>query len=93
MPSTSYAAFLAAKKRRVEPEGRSVQSSELNPRLHPWQAEIVAWAVRVGRAAIWAHTGLGIELKPSYWRTAVDNLRRLEAELAEPALFDIEVSA
>lgn len=36
--------------------------------------------------------GLGIELKPSYWRTAVDNLRRLEAELAEPALFDVEVS-
>lgn len=32
--------------------------------------------------------GMGIELKGSYWRTAVDNMRRLEAETAEPTLFD-----
>lgn len=36
--------------------------------------------------------GLGIELKPSYWRTAVDNLRQLESEMEAPTLFD-EVSA
>lgn len=29
------------------------------------------------------------ELKPSYWRTAVDNLRRLDEEMATPALFDV----
>lgn len=39
-------------------------------------------AVKFGRRAV------GIELKPSYWRTAVDNLRQLEAELALPSLFD-----
>lgn len=39
-------------------------------------------AVRRGRRAV------GCELKPSYWRTAVDNLTRLEAELSEPSLFD-----
>ena len=43
-------------------------------------------AVKLGRY------GLGIELKPSYWRTAVDNLRAVEAELAMPSLFD-EVEA
>ena len=32
--------------------------------------------------------GLGIELKPSYWQTAVDNLRGLEAELSMPTLLD-----
>lgn len=32
--------------------------------------------------------GWGCELKPSYWRTAVDNLRRLDAELDLPSLFD-----
>ncbi|MEU1043888.1 DNA methyltransferase [Streptomyces sp. NPDC005897] len=32
--------------------------------------------------------GIGIELKPSYWRTAVTNLRTLDAEMAVPALFD-----
>lgn len=39
-------------------------------------------AVRLGRRAI------GIELKPSYWRTAVNNLRELEAEMTGPTLFD-----
>lgn len=34
--------------------------------------------------------GIGIELKPSYWRTAVDNLRRLDAELDTPALLDLD---
>ena len=38
-------------------------------------------AVRLGRR------GLGIELKPSYWRTAVQNLRALEREIALPTLF------
>ncbi|MFD7705593.1 DNA-methyltransferase [Streptomyces sp. NPDC059786] len=32
--------------------------------------------------------GIGIELKPSYWRTAVDNLRSLDAEMATPSLFE-----
>lgn len=36
--------------------------------------------------------GLGCELKPSYWRTAVDNLRRLDDEMGHATLFDEEVS-
>jgi DNA modification methylase len=35
----------------------------------------------------------GIELKESYWRTAVDNLRRAEADAAAPTLFAAEVTA
>lgn len=35
--------------------------------------------------------GLGIELKPSYWRTAVDNLTRLETEMSHATLFDAGV--
>lgn len=42
-------------------------------------------SVRLGRRAV------GVELKPSYWATAVDNLRRLESDMAVPNLFD-EVS-
>jgi DNA modification methylase len=33
---------------------------------------------------------VGCELKPSYWRTAVTNLRSVEASTIEPALFDME---
>lgn len=32
--------------------------------------------------------GIGIELKPSYWKTAVDHLRSLDAEMSVPSLFD-----
>ncbi len=39
-------------------------------------------AVRLGRR------GHGIELKPSYWRTAVNNLRDLDEQMNLPALFD-----
>lgn len=37
--------------------------------------------------------GLGIELKPSYWQTAVDNLTRLDAELSHATIFDAEATA
>lgn len=36
--------------------------------------------------------GHGIELKPSYWRTAVDNLTNLEAELSHATLFDADTA-
>jgi hypothetical protein len=39
-------------------------------------------AIRLGRRFI------GCELKPSYWTTAVDNLRRAEYEAGLPTLFD-----
>lgn len=39
-------------------------------------------AVRLGRR------GLGIELKRSYWNTAVSNLRDLDAQMNLPSLFD-----
>ncbi len=32
--------------------------------------------------------GLGIELKPSYWRTAVNNVRELDAQMSIPTLMD-----
>lgn len=44
-------------------------------------------AVRLGRR------GIGIELKRSYWQTAVTNLRALDEDLATPTLFDHEATA
>ena len=55
----TYAEFLAAKQRQVQPAGRAVDEADINPMLHPWQKRIAAWSVRLGRAAIWADTGLG----------------------------------
>lgn len=41
-------------------------------------------AVKLGRR------GVGIELKPSYWRSAVNNLESLDAEMSKPTLFSNE---
>jgi len=35
--------------------------------LHDWQRELVVWAVRTGRAAIWADTGLGKTVMQVEW--------------------------
>lgn len=56
---TAYAEFLAAKKRLPPSSGIACTPDELDPRLFEFQRHIVAWAVRRGRAAVWADTGLG----------------------------------
>lgn len=62
-----YARFLAAKQRRSQAAGRLCDPCEVNPLLHPWQRQIVAWAVRQGRAALWADTGLGKTFMQLEW--------------------------
>ncbi len=55
-----YEAFLARKQRSAAAVGRqSVECKDIHPILHDWQAEISAWAVRRGRAALFADCGLG----------------------------------
>src|SRR5215813_5106774 len=58
-PAVPYAEFLARKQRQVQPAGRSIDAGDVHPALHPWQRRIVTWAVRTGRAALWADTGTG----------------------------------
>jgi SNF2 domain-containing protein/helicase-like protein len=65
----TYADFLAQKSPRVEAEG--VREFTVSPFLHDWQAEIVRWAARVGRAAIWADTGLGKTVMQIEWARAM----------------------
>jgi hypothetical protein len=69
----SYVDFLKAKVRRAGELGRECDASEVNPLLHDWQREIVAWAVRKGRAAVWADTGLGKTFMQIEWaRLSID---------------------
>jgi hypothetical protein len=64
---TTYAEFLARKQRQVRPAGRPVAEAEVHPMLHPWQRRIVAWAVQIGRAALWEDTGLGKTFQQIEW--------------------------
>lgn len=63
----SYEAFLGQKVAKVHETGKKVITSDLSSVLHPWQAEIVQWACEVGRAAIWADTGLGKTFMQVEW--------------------------
>lgn len=56
---SDYAAFLAAKAESVPRAGVEIGRRDVHDSLYEWQAEIVCWACQVGRAAIWADTGLG----------------------------------
>ena len=67
MSSSSYLQFLESKSKRVDPIGRGVALDDIHPMLHEWQREIVQWAVKTGRAAIWADTGLGKTLMQVEW--------------------------
>lgn len=54
-----YQEFLQQKTLAVPDAGFEVPLSEINAKLFDWQKEIVRWALRRGRAAIFAECGLG----------------------------------
>lgn len=57
--TSDYAEFLASKRRVVQDHGRTIDDGELHESLFPFQRDIARWALRKGRAAVWADTGLG----------------------------------
>ena len=60
-----YSRFLSSKKLRAEPSGHD--PAALPDVLMDFQSAIVRWAVRQGRAAIFADTGLGKTLMQLAW--------------------------
>lgn len=66
----SYADFLAA-KRMVDPDTGMAIVPALPAFLFPHQSDIVAWALRRGRAAIFAGTGLGKTAMELVWADIV----------------------
>jgi len=53
-----YAAFLR-RKARIDPDAGITLIAPLNPMLYAYEADMVRWALRRGRAAIFADCGLG----------------------------------
>jgi len=54
-----YAEFLDSKRIVTRPSGVSVHSGGIHPMLFPFQRDIVRWALRLGKACIFADCGLG----------------------------------
>ena len=67
-PGVGYEEFVAAKADRVQPSG--FEAGALSPMLFPWQADIVRWACRLGRACIFADCGLGKTAMQLSWANA-----------------------
>ncbi|AJA07430.1 DEAD-like helicase [Sphingopyxis fribergensis] len=65
-----YSAFLAAKA-IDDPSTGLTEWADLPACLFPHQSDIVAWALRRGRAALFAGTGLGKSLMELAWAQAI----------------------
>jgi hypothetical protein len=79
---TTYAEFLARKQRRAGHHGRPCRPNDVHSTLYAWQQDIVAWAVRKGRAAIWADTGLGKSFMQIEWARLSGDRALIVAPLA-----------
>src|ERR1039458_6060769 len=69
--SVSYDAFVASKHPLVEDSGREVSADALSPVLFDFQHALTTWALRKGRAAIFADCGLGKTLMQLEWARMV----------------------
>ena len=49
-----YRAFLATKRLIHHATGREVADSDIHPMLFPFQRDLTRWAIRKGRAALFA---------------------------------------
>lgn len=71
--AADYAAFLQTKGFRIPTSGVDVAPERLIGDLFPFQRDLVTWALRKGRSAIWADTGLGKTVMQLEWaRYAAD---------------------
>ena len=78
----SYIDFLSTKGALVEPDGIVVQRAAMNPTLHEWQKDLVEWAAGIGRAALWADTGLGKTFMQIEWARLSGDTTLIVAPLA-----------
>ncbi len=62
-----YADFLATKRLVVPSCGVDVIPDKLHPALKPFQRDLVRWALRKGRAALFSDTGTGKTIMQLAW--------------------------
>lgn len=55
----NYQEFLKTKQKMIVDSGKEVDDKEINPHLFDYQHDIVKWALKKGKSAVFAGTGLG----------------------------------
>lgn len=73
----SYADVIARKSASIPAAGFVVSPDAIAPHLHPHQRDLVRWALRRGRAAIFADTGLGKGIMLLEWARLVSEHGRV----------------
>jgi DNA modification methylase len=71
MKTKDYDIFIEAKTKRHRSSG--FEPSETNPALFPFQKQVVKWAIRKGRAAMFEECGLGKTLQQLEWAHQVSS--------------------
>lgn len=97
--SVDYRRFLASKRLVVPSAGIDVADDALHTALFPFQRDLVRWALRKGRAAIFADTGLGKTRMQVEWARLLNVPTMIVAPLsvarqtvAEATKIDVDVT-
>lgn len=77
-----YNKFLQQKRQTVIDSGITVSKDDINPLLYDFQRDIVVWACRKGKAAIFANTGLGKTFMYIEWSRLIKGTVLIVAPLA-----------
>ena len=78
----NYQEFLESKRIPAVPTGRVEIKDAINPMLFGFQQDIVLWALRKGRAAIFADTGLGKTFMQLEWARLTEGRSLIIAPLS-----------
>ena len=76
----AYQKFLQSKV--ITTQSRGIEPGEVNPKLFDFQRDIVKWAVRKGKAAIFANCGLGKTFCELEWARLINKKTLLLCPLA-----------
>lgn len=77
-----YQEFLRTKLHKISECGFAIDKTLIHPKLFEWQKDIVMWAVRKGRCAIFLDTGLGKTFIQLEWARLTDQKTLIIAPLS-----------
>jgi SNF2 family DNA or RNA helicase len=79
---TDYQEFLQSKKMTIKPMGITSDNTTINGILFPFQRDLVKWALRKGRCALFCDTGLGKTFMQLEWARIISKQCLIVAPLS-----------
>lgn len=79
---SGYSEFLESKRIIANPSGGEVTAEKISPILYDFQSDVVRWALRRGRAAIFEDCGLGKTFQQLEWARIIGGCSLIVAPLS-----------